>query len=317
MKKIKYLFLVLLPLFFIVDVSAQETTLALNYKHKNIDATGNNAYAKALILLHPIYNGVDLANNYVVGHLVARRGGATGLNRLNTVFVNSSSAYRNIAATVSSFDDTRVDTPWKLKTCLYNGVKYMALDIPYSAAQHSLGFQFTGWATSSGESLKFVVYDVNGVAQNTSVLTDITDYVANMSNTQMVSNFNILGKVGIGTTTPKEELSVNGNIRAKEIKVETASWPDYVFEENYKLPSLKDTEVFIKENKHLPNIPSAKEVSENGVALGETNALLLQKIEELTLHLIEKDKEIKELQRQASQIDQLKKSIERLEKQLN
>ena len=95
------------------------------------------------------------------------------------------------------------------------------------------------------------------------------------------------GNVRIGTATPTEKLSVNGKIRAKELKVETANWPDYVFGSSYSLPDLKETEQFIKENKHLPEIPSAAEVKENGIELGEMNAKLLKKIEELTLYIIE------------------------------
>ncbi len=108
-------------------------------------------------------------------------------------------------------------------------------------------------------------------------------------------NFKILpnGDVGIGTESPKEKLSVNGKIRAKEIKVELANWPDYVFEEGYQKLSLTEIEQFIKQNKHLPGVPTAKQVEEEGVELGEMNKVLLKKIEELTLLLIEKDKELK------------------------
>ncbi|AYL93836.1 hypothetical protein [Mucilaginibacter celer] len=102
------------------------------------------------------------------------------------------------------------------------------------------------------------------------------------------------GRVGIGTTTPAEELSVNGNIRAKQVKVETANWPDYVFEQAYKLPSLTDVKTYINQNGHLPEVPSAAEVDKNGQSLGEMNKLLLKKVEELTLYLIEKDKEDKQ-----------------------
>jgi len=105
------------------------------------------------------------------------------------------------------------------------------------------------------------------------------------------------GNVGIGTISPTEKLSVKGKIRAQEIKVETANWPDYVFAKDYKLPSLQETEQHIKEEGHLPGIPSAEEVKVNGVDLGEMNAKLLQKIEELTLHLIEIKKELDDLKK--------------------
>jgi len=101
------------------------------------------------------------------------------------------------------------------------------------------------------------------------------------------------GNVGIGTTNPGTyKLAVNGKIRAKEIKVETG-WADYVFKEDYNLPTLAEVEKHIKEKGHLPNIPSAKEVEENGVQLGEMNRLLLEKIEELTLYTLEQDRKIK------------------------
>ncbi len=108
----------------------------------------------------------------------------------------------------------------------------------------------------------------------------------------------VYGKVGIGTTSPSEKLEVNGTIRSKEVKVEIDGWPDYVFEEDYDLRSLEETEAYIKANKHLPEIPSAKEIEENGVRLGEMNRLLLKKIEELTLHQIEMMKIIKEQQKE-------------------
>jgi len=100
------------------------------------------------------------------------------------------------------------------------------------------------------------------------------------------------GNVGIGTNTPAEKLSVNGNIRAKEIKVEAANWPDYVFEKDYQMPSLTETEAFINEHKHLPGMPNKDQVAAEGISLGEMNRKLLEKVEELTLLLIEKEKEI-------------------------
>lgn len=110
------------------------------------------------------------------------------------------------------------------------------------------------------------------------------------------------GNVGIGTNVPKEKLSVNGNIRAREIKVESGNWPDYVFKKTYELSSLPETEKYIEENGHLPGIPSAKEVQERGVQLGEMNAALLKKIEELTLHMITLDKKVKLLEQRPGKV---------------
>ena len=103
------------------------------------------------------------------------------------------------------------------------------------------------------------------------------------------------GNVGIGTISPSEKLSVNGNIRAREIKVETNNWPDYVFKPEYRLLSLSEIEKFINKNGHLPDVPKADDAETNGVSLGEMNKILLKKIEEMTLHLIEKDKIINQV----------------------
>jgi hypothetical protein len=98
--------------------------------------------------------------------------------------------------------------------------------------------------------------------------------------------------VGIGTTTPSEKLSVNGNIKAKKLIVTQTGWPDYVFAKNYKLRSINEVEDFIAVNKHLPEMPSAKDVEEKGLDIGKTQAVLLKKIEELTLYIIEQDRKI-------------------------
>ncbi|WP_286863352.1 MULTISPECIES: hypothetical protein [Sphingobacterium] len=111
-----------------------------------------------------------------------------------------------------------------------------------------------------------------------------------------LGDFSFSGKVGIKTTTPGAyDLAVNGKIRSQEIKVETTGWPDYVFDEEYKLQPLSDTEKFIKVNGHLPDVPKASLAEAEGISLGEMNKILLKKIEELTLHLIEKDKMLQDI----------------------
>lgn len=108
--------------------------------------------------------------------------------------------------------------------------------------------------------------------------------------------------VGIGTSnfvdgTDTYRLSVNGAVRASRVKVYT-TWADYVFEKDYDLPTLEEVERYIIEKGHLQDIPSAKEVEKNGIELGEMNKLLLQKIEELTLYIIEMNKELQTVKKQ-------------------
>jgi hypothetical protein len=114
-------------------------------------------------------------------------------------------------------------------------------------------------------------------------------FSTNNGGTQMIITTG--GNVGIGTTNPTYKLSVNGNVRSKEVVVETG-WADFVFAKEYKLPSLTEVEEYIKENNHLPGIPSAEEIQTNGLKVGEVQTKMMQKIEELTLYIIEMKKEI-------------------------
>ncbi len=105
------------------------------------------------------------------------------------------------------------------------------------------------------------------------------------------------GEVAIGTNAVPAgfKLAVEGKIRTREVRVDQDTWPDYVFKEAYNLASLEQIQKHIKEKGHLPNIPSAVEVQANGIELGEMNKLLLEKIEELTLHIIQLNEEVQKL----------------------
>ncbi|MEO1254214.1 MAG: hypothetical protein AAFY41_04895, partial [Bacteroidota bacterium] len=105
----------------------------------------------------------------------------------------------------------------------------------------------------------------------------------------LFGNFNVShGKMAVGTNSPDLELTVDGSIHSKEVKVDlNIPGPDYVFEPEYELRTLKETKAYIEENKHLPEIPSAKEMEANGIDIGDMNMRLLKKIEELTLYQIE------------------------------
>lgn len=120
------------------------------------------------------------------------------------------------------------------------------------------------------------------------------------------------GNLGLGVANPSERLEVNGTIRSKKVKVEASVWPDYVFSSSYKLRTLNELEQFIQQNQHLPEVPSAEEVEANGLDLGDMEATLLKKIEELTLYVIEQNKRLENLE---TENKELKKEVAGLKKQ--
>jgi hypothetical protein len=116
------------------------------------------------------------------------------------------------------------------------------------------------------------------------------------------------GNVGIGTANPQHRLHVNGAVYSTEVRVDVAagSGPDYVFLDNYPLPSLEDVKNYINTHKHLPGVPSAKEMEANGIQLGEMNLLLLKKIEELTLYQMQLLDMIETMNKKISNLEKAK-----------
>ena len=107
------------------------------------------------------------------------------------------------------------------------------------------------------------------------------------------------GNIGIGTNNPLAKLSVDGNICAKEVRVSLSGspcWPDYVFAQDYDLMKISDLRNYVQQNRHLPGVPSAAEVEENGVELGATTEILLQKIEEMTLYILQLEERVQQLE---------------------
>lgn len=133
------------------------------------------------------------------------------------------------------------------------------------------------------------------------------------------------GNVGIGTTSTGDKLSIAGNvvatgnisttgnisafgfIKTKKLTVTQTDWPDYVFDQKYKLRTLSSLEAFINQNKHLPEMPSVREVEKNGINVGDNQALLLKKIEELTLYVLDLNKKNEQLTKRIKSIERNKK----------
>jgi hypothetical protein len=160
-------------------------------------------------------------------------------------------------------------------------------------------------------------------------LLDSKNDVESKGNLKITGNSNsyiLNGNVGIGSTNPDQKLTVKGKIHAEEIIVDLAVPADYVFQKyytgkselksDYVIPSLSEIEIFAKKNNHLPGVPSAKEMQEKGISLGEMSNILLQKIEELTLYTIEQQKELEHLKTENENYKSLAERLYVIEKEL-
>jgi hypothetical protein len=167
----------------------------------------------------------------------------------------------------------------------------------YDNTKFGYQFQHTGSTTAGSDYLALQVYNPGAAGINPTSLV-----------------INGLSQVGVNTSyiPTGYQFAVNGSAIATSITVQLRStWPDYVFTKNYALPSLTEVETYIDQNHHLPEIPSEHEVTQNGLNLGEMNRLLLKKVEELTLYLIESQKQA---QLQQQQINELKEQMKLLRK---
>jgi hypothetical protein len=142
------------------------------------------------------------------------------------------------------------------------------------------------------------------------------DYYVSTTGIYQDRNNYFMGNVGVGTTAPDEKLTVKGKIHAQEVKVDLLGplVPDYVFANDYKLKTLQEVEAYIKQNSHLPEIPSAQEIEKNGLMLAEMNMALLKKMEEMTLYMIEQEKRLNAQSTEISALKNLEKRLSKLEK---
>ena len=178
------------------------------------------------------------------------------------------------------------------------------------------------WLSSYFANSKFITPTTSTTAPTTTEITPLT--ITSVMTTDGAGN------IGINTDPFSQyKLAVNGSTIATSMTVKLQSaWPDYVFKQEYQLPALSELKSYIDQYHHLPDMPSEREVSKDGINLGEMNKLLTKKVEELTLYLIEKDKKEQEQEKinreqiqlnqiQQEQISQLKRQLKSLAQSLN
>lgn len=201
--------------------------------------------------------------------------------------------YRNYNAATPWAFDTRLIMPDANRLELIGGTFVCGEGYELIHSTYGAGFGSKIYAADQGSGK--TAFKI-AVRANSATWTDVLFINAGINN----------GYVGLGTANPDERLTVKGKIHSEEVKVDLLVPADYVFEKyytgtsalkaDYVMPTLAEVESFTKANNHLPNIPSAQEIKENGLQLGEMTNLLLQKIEELTLYSIEQQKRIEALE---------------------
>ncbi|WP_422861149.1 fibronectin type III domain-containing protein [Flagellimonas sp. W118] len=225
----------------------------------------------------------------------------------------------------SGNSDMTVDLSWNAATDNVGVTGYNVYQDGTSVATNisSTSHQVTGLTASTTYNFTVTALDAAGnqsIASNAvSVTTDASSGGGSGSSVWSESNSvaSYTGDVAIGTSSVPTgyKMAIDGKLITEEVKVQlSGNWPDYVFEEGYDLPTLEEIQKHIKEKGHLPNIPSAEEVKVNGFELGEMDKLLLEKIEELTLHTIEQQKLLNE---QQEQIQNLREEVSKLKKNHN
>jgi len=309
MKKFSLLFIIL-P--FAINLCLAQSIFPTDGSNAGIGTTSpnfrlhiNNSGVNSYMQFTSATTGTTSSDGLIIGS--GDVGQAVILNRENTftTFLNNSTEYMRLAANGNlGIGNTNPgallsvgSTSTRGTVAIYGGTDVPAISLTDVRPSTPYSYTFYNGVSGSGN---LDIFDQNAVAYRFSITSS--------------------GNVGIGTTTPDTKLAVNGTIHAKEVKVDLTGWPDYVFKPKYNLPSLTSLKTYIDQNQHLPDMPSEAEVEKNGINLGEIVKLQTKKIEELTLYLIEKEKQLaeqnKKLDGQQTINHSLQKQINQLAKRL-
>jgi hypothetical protein len=256
-------------------------------------STGTPVYAES----DPVWSG---ASNLYYQRTEAEALFATGL----PVYVETDPVFTaSVAWTISAAQTDRWETAFAWGDHATNGylTSFTESDPLWSAASNAYYTKLAAdarFATGTpiyveADGLALLTNGTRAMAGNLNMggrsITNVGAGGLRVGGTQLVVLAN--GNIGIGTANPTNTLAVNGSIKAREVIVTVNNWPDYVFDPAYRLRSLDETATFIERNGHLPDLPSARQVEQEGVPLGELGAALLRKVEELTLHQLELKRE--------------------------
>lgn len=229
-----------------------------------------------------------------------------------------------LTSTVAFAQDQTINGNLYLNTTHNGGLRIGKKDVgnasvPYGGVATQLNIDFPGYRDIEPDfvgarisCLRFNVYQDNkALMQN----AGLAFYTSPYAGPNLFERMRITpqGNIGIGTTTPGATLDVNGSIRAsilnvagevnaRTVNITINAGADFVFKPDYTLKPLSELETFVKENKHLPEIPTEKQMVEDGLNVNEMQIKLLQKIEELTLYVIDQEKRIKTLEKENKQL---------------
>jgi hypothetical protein len=275
-----------------------ERNSSTTLQFKIVDAE-NTGYTASTGTVSPAWTNVIDNNNSNIMLSTLNSGGTGGKIILDGNSVGIGTTSPNI-------------TGWGLATTLYNSSSHCGYEIGTGQTGNGIlvgGVNFALTANTTYKEVGGMYAHISGSTSGNEGLrlgffTKDDGGTANTERLTILSN----GNVGIGTTNPGYLLAVKGKIAAKEVVVTQTGWSDFVFKDNYKLKSLKQVAEYVKTNKHLEGIPTEAEVKKNGVSVGEMQAKLLEKVEELTLHMIEMKKENDELKTKVSKLEMAAKA---------
>lgn len=322
------------------NTTGSSTQLSWNASTDNVGVVGYQVFQDQVLIANPSdvsYSVTSLSSNtsYVYTVLavdaagnVSRAGNSVTVTTLTEADTEAPSAVTTLSA--SNVSTNSVNFSWESSTDNVGVVSYQIFRNGSAMGTTTTNsYSVSGLTSNTSYTFRVSASDLAGnvsLAGNEVVVTTLsgeavpyTTHNANLSSIDWETRDLFVNQnLGIGThDTQGYRLAVAGKVVAEGVKVALESqWPDYVFLEDYLLPSLNEVEQHILEKGHLIDVPNAKEIVADGIDLGEMNAVLLRKIEELTLYTIQQENKIKALEKSNERIDKIEKTLTLLKKEI-